>query len=131
MSWAYFFLYAFSSGCHHVLWRFSIGVFLGFTYCFLSCLRVLCSAPLPTSVHNCLAARRELVYSTWSTQTILFSHCFGHSLVFALSSLMKKLLSSGEYTKTILFNTLFITSLFSCHTEVSSEWVLKGNNKNY
>jgi len=39
------------------------------------------------------------------------------------------LLSSGEHPETILLNTLFNTFLFSCYTEVSSEWVLKRKNK--
>ena len=57
------------------------------------------------------------------------SCCLGHSLIFALSSSMKRLLSSGEHPESILLNTLFNTFLFSCYTEVSSEWVLKRKNK--
>ena len=83
------------------------------------------SASSHTASHHCLAQLQGLGFPG----SQLFSCCLGHSLIFALSSSMKRLLSSGEHPESILLNTLFNTFLFSCYTEVSSEWVLKRKNK--
>lgn len=83
------------------------------------------SASSHTASHHCLAQLQGLGFP--GSQH--FSFCLGHSLIFALSSSMKRLLSSREHPEIILLNTLFNTFLFSCYTEVSSEWVLKRKNK--
>lgn len=89
-----------------VFYSFFLQVFSQVLHTISSLVYVCCALLLlPLLSINRLAALRELVYSSWSTQTILFSRYFGHSLVFALPSSMKISLSSGEHAKTILLNT--------------------------
>lgn len=82
------------------------------------------SASSHIASHHCLAQLQGLGFPGSQHFCSL-----GHSLIFALSNSMKRLLSSREHPETILLNTLFNTFLFSCYTEVSSEWVLKRKNK--
>lgn len=105
-----------NSGCH-VLELPSTSIFLRFTYCLLLCLYEICSASLPTSPRSCSASLWDLGIQV------------GHSLVFALSTLMKKSLSSGEHTGTIVFSTPFNTFSFPVILKFHLSGVLKKKAK--